>query len=741
MEEAHDDVPPPPYSETDIYSPTGHSPIPPHLSPRNNIADDASIAPSSSHSNIIYTPPDTPRESQASQAEQSEDYHTTASAQVYFDSRAVSSGLLISPSLVHQIRVPDDPAPEDFPYPGWAPDRETTEQDWRTFINYLIPDYADKANALIIDRKLHAEGDAESSSRTATEAQLEHLKTSSQRKRFEDTVKEWNAGFFKPRGIAIRLDQNSEPRIPGAWDRAFDTQPNALGIDNPALSGPVTGESSQNNQGWRGLLGSHLGMEASGRSFRLGPIKIDGDRVAIGKSFEADSRGVRWNGKDITENWNSPGGTRGFGPSNTWGGGFDHGQGWGHRWEHRRGGGFGRRRSNSVSSHSSGASSSSGSSVSSIGSLPDYDDLKTQQVPVAKNIILSWINHPDHPITKAELKHARTEIKAAKSLSPPGGSGENVKRELKSLMDQFKSLKKTQKEMRKQAKKAKKEQRKANRRARREKRKGKRADRRDWRSGRRSEQDADGHVRRGGFPGPRFMGPPMHVLHNQNFPTLPTVNAQTPPPGLPGFGLGRYGPGGPSPGPWGRGGGHHVPQHPGHTSNPWFPHPPGAWPWQDHTAAQAHAQQYAANTRAMAHEEAAQAVAQAHIDTETARQQAEVTAQQARDLARQAAQNEPSPHSASAAKYEAVKQLEVSLYANIEALQGLERGIQEEGIQAAKAGQGDSKTQTQSQVAMQKAAEQLELEIEKLAQKVETLRVEADEEFAREIERSESLAA
>ena len=49
--------------------------------------------------------------------------------------------------------------PSKIPYPYWAVTRDVTEQDWQTFLNYLIPDHAARANANLADRKSQAGAD------------------------------------------------------------------------------------------------------------------------------------------------------------------------------------------------------------------------------------------------------------------------------------------------------------------------------------------------------------------------------------------------------------------------------------------------------------------------------------------------------------------------------------------------------------------------------------------------------
>lgn len=682
------DVPPPPYSVTDIHSGSDHQ-SPQTLTSSNSHADDASIAASSSRSNVIYTPPETPEDSHHAFTG-AEDYQTTASAQVYFDTRPGPDRGTAPSSIVHLITISNDPSPSDFRYPNWASTRDTTQQDWRTFINYLIPDYADKANALIIDRKLRASEDggtrSSASTRDATEAQLEQLRYSSQRRRFEDTVREWNAGFFTPRGVTIRIAQGdsvSEPkaRMPGEWDSSFDT--GAHGNRDAPLPAAADA-SSQQRTGWRNLLGNSFQMSTDERNgLRFGPITIDGDRIAIGSAFEADSSGVRWHGRDISGR--SPGGgddrgrnVRGHGRGSWWHDGREYDQRRGdfhHRREnfyqrrddHRRrrdgdGRPQGRARSRSTHSHSSYSSSSSSdtaSTVSSIGSLPDWDDLKDSQLPVVKNSVQAWLAHPDQPVTKADLKRAKAEIKAAKSLPQPATVQVSQRQEIKTLLSMFGDLKMTQRADLQAAKKERTAQKKAERRARRSQHRGERSEeRRHRREHRRAEREMGrqqrevARQRRHGGPPRSFFasrhgtaqlptppippympGPANSVPPVPPCPPVPIVPGTSPVPlvsTMPQFGPGNFfnpgHPGGPFPFRNGANRGGHHQQIPGQH----YPPTPGS----SHSQQAQHREQ-AAQAQAAGHEQAAHQRAHAHEQAVEARAQAQAQAAQARAQAAQ----------------------------------------------------------------------------------------------------------
>ncbi|KAJ8104713.1 hypothetical protein ONZ43_g7719 [Nemania bipapillata] len=190
------DGPPPPYSETDIYS---HS----HISRHEHLSvadDDVSIAPSSSHSNIIDTPPESPHDdTQYNFPGPHGDQHVTASAQAYFDSRPPNRS---GPNVTIDLEITPTSTPADFPYPKKVHDRDISEQDWQTFINYLIPEHAARANSHIIARKLRmADDDSSSASSRIVQAHLASLKSSASvsasPQNVDSVVREWNRSLPK----------------------------------------------------------------------------------------------------------------------------------------------------------------------------------------------------------------------------------------------------------------------------------------------------------------------------------------------------------------------------------------------------------------------------------------------------------------------------------------------------------------------------------------------------------------
>lgn len=688
------DIPPPPYSETDIYSNPdshGHSPIlsqsqilpAHHRTPSHNnsnsvpVMDDASSAASTSE--VIYTPPLSPSSPQSQSynsgtnllsprhAEQqqntvsvSSDHLTSASAEAYFESRpapASSGGDELQ--VTHTIVVKADSSPDDFPYRrDWA-SFDVKEEDWQTFLNYLLPNHATQRNEAVIDRKLRAEGmdtdDAKSAhsnkseksaanaaveERTPIEAQLDQMRTPDlqQRQDIEHTVREWNDGFFGPRGIVIKVDENATLndiyRVPGAWDQSFNNgTPDLAGPGTPPVdrrannSGPSGPPRQPDNTGrWRRFNPMNR-FDNSSNGLNIRGVSIDSNSVSIGRNFVAnpnglrigdvvmDNNGVRIGGRDLfgggrtasppagqpaapfapmpplpqgyshdqqayytrmpppPPGFPTPPPAPGFdthghdeypnekaeertrGPDRHHGHHHDyhHGRGFGHGGGRGRGpgrfsnGASHRHRSRSSSSSSSGSSSSSSSSSSgsdsdtlSIGSLPDYDELKDSQLPVAKTYLEEWLSRPENFVTRETVKEAREEIKAARRTAPQDISDpverDAMRQQVRGMMGQWRVLKKEQRAARRQRKKdrrarrraEKKERRQARRerkRSRREARREGRQARRESRGGRRGgrrdhdhDHDAGHHSHSGQGPFGHHGGPgPFGVGHHGGF--------------------------------------------------------------------------------------------------------------------------------------------------------------------------------------------------------------------------------
>ncbi|KAK8089213.1 hypothetical protein PG997_004174 [Apiospora hydei] len=555
--------PPPPYSETDIYSnASARSPAAPR-----------SAQISTQMINVIYTPPETPRESHYNFSG-GDDLATSTSAQAYFESRPVANPSA-NLEVVHVLAYQEHATPENFPYPAWAASHQTTEQDWHTFVNYLIPDYALSVNAQVVDRKLHTEGHDRPTSETGREieeAQVNQIKSSaegaSRGRGFDETLStviEWNDGFFAPAEWPyVSIHHPAPPGFPEAGTlhstlsmlptlfpridpRSSHTSSKGVLADWAAFSDLLVSTWKQTATAFVLVLSPSMATVSllAVRSMLIAldyggvsrpPIKVGrplsvlavdmvttrtGSTMAIGKIMGLDGDEAEAVGTTTED--------AGTGPS-------------------------------------SDDSASSSDSDSSLGSLPDWDDLRDSQIPVVKQSVSLW--RP--PVSKAEFKRVKAEIKAAKSASAKGPADAAEKDEVKRLLAQWKEVKKSQKAMRKLARKEKKAQKKNQKKERRARRN---AERGKHRRGRRERRRSERECRRGerhptvethgpgfgipgisgvvpGFPRPPPAGPPHHGgpsprgLHHQGLPHHgPPYHVPPPHQGpIPfGFGPGRAG--------------------------------------------------------------------------------------------------------------------------------------------------------------------------------------------------------
>lgn len=576
-------------------------------------------------------------------------------------------------------------------------------------------------------------------------------------------VAEWNDGFFAPRGITIFLQLSppspaaaaaatSDPHVPGAWDTAFDYSDGQQGAQRGVPGGgglrfgpfgpfgPFGGPDNNRNSDTGGRRGGGRGRGG----FHFGGITVEGDRVSIGNALHVDRNGVRVGGINVPIGGGGPpghhgnrgfGGMRGFGGPpppgfSPFGGSGPFGGGRGGGWGGRGGGECGprgrgrdrgrhhnhnRERSSSSSSSSSSASSRSSASVESVGSLPAYDELRDGQLPATREALRRWLEHPEQPATKEGVREAKARIKAAKSeeklaLSAAAGPSTRtddaaaLRREVKSLMQEWKALKKRQ---RKAARQAKKERKAARRRARRERREGKREAKRERREARRRgrrgrhEEPAPGMFGPHGLWGPNAPHPwaPGAVPGFGRFPGAPPAppapHAPHAPPPPPGFGPPIVG------GLFGRGGffdrfggAGYPPRGPGgfpdgRRSAP----PPGAWPAEQEHGVESGGQNQGSSDR---------------------RPSAET-----------------GPHRSSGVKYAAAEDLRREIEGKEEELWRLHEEISREdaGRDEKKTGTGDEKVQSESA----RRAREVESEIENLGRALERVRMEADAEFAREL--------
>ncbi|KAK3327136.1 hypothetical protein B0T19DRAFT_420873 [Cercophora scortea] len=349
-----EDIPPPPYSETDLFSTAGQ-PRSPTTSDyrRGSHGDAATQSSTSTNGDVIYTPPLTPRSSShQSNFANDVDHISTSSANAYFETRPAPPPLQSRPQIVHSITVKDSTSPDSLPYPAELGERDVRPGDWQTFVNYLIPHYSSTSNEQIIDRKLRAERSSSrsnsnsnddarshSSGQRHAEAQLDQLRTADplpdatqRRQTIDATTREWNDGFFAPRRITVRLTTHDEElHIPGAWNQSFDQ------AESGAARGDAAGPSRSPFARFRPPFG---GPDSRG-GFRFGGIALDGGRVMVGENIVADRNGLRIGGLVADANGISVNGTPMFGgpsqPRGSWpppgppGGGWGFGRGgpWG----------------------------------------------------------------------------------------------------------------------------------------------------------------------------------------------------------------------------------------------------------------------------------------------------------------------------------------------------------------------------------------------------------------------------
>ncbi|KAK1974170.1 hypothetical protein LZ30DRAFT_694534 [Colletotrichum cereale] len=350
-----DDVPPPPYSETDIYSISGRHSNPSLNSPltQSHYGDDAASRVSShasSRSDVIYTPPLTPRTGSTagphhhnSNPNLASHAHAAAAASAqsvfaaaYFESRPAPAFSPWDQQLVHVLAVNPFSTPDDVPWPQTWAARDVTQQDWATFTNCLIPHHTAAQNEAVINRKLQAEEEAiaaaashggsgdnspggpRSISSSHASAQLERIRpdpdtapgaavaaSGLRREDVEAVVAQWNEGFFRPRVVNVLLTPEfGDLRLPGAWDRSFDR-----GADSPAFTSagagggpapvPFTGPHA-------GGIGPDMqpgpGPNEARGGWSFGGITVTPDGISIGDRIVADSNGIRLGNLIANEN-------------------------------------------------------------------------------------------------------------------------------------------------------------------------------------------------------------------------------------------------------------------------------------------------------------------------------------------------------------------------------------------------------------------------------------------------------
>jgi hypothetical protein len=211
------------------------------------------------------------------------------------------------------------------------------------------------------------------------------------------------------------------------------------------------------------------------------------------------------------------------------------GRGRGHRGRHSHRGSH-HRRSVSTSSSSSSSSSSTSDSVSSVGSLPEYEDLRDQQLPRTRQALEDWLNHPDQPITKEEVRKMCQEINSSKHASPTLYQQDmtDLRKEVRELMKAFRESKKVQKRERKALKRERRSARKA---ARKQKRLLKKEDRHARREGKKCKDK--GKVQGENFRPFSPFGIAHHFPAMNHATSIPAEPPLLPPSMMRGFPFGR----------------------------------------------------------------------------------------------------------------------------------------------------------------------------------------------------------
>lgn len=471
------DPPPPPYSETDIYSQPGN---PPSTGPssRARRADDAV---SSSTEDVQYTPPLTPTTTQSVAAE------PRPAVAAFFDSRPAPWSAP-SERIEHTVTINAGTSPQDLtPHSDFAA-RDVSEQDWRTFVNFLLPDHAARSNEAVADRKLRAESDAGSSSPGDAQAQLGSIRSDDgsqsqsapPREDIERTVEEWNTFFFGPRGISIRLATEPDARqMPGAWDESFDS--NAANTGNSAANANTNAAGDTGNS----------------FSWGLGGIRVTQDGISIGNLLEAHRQGVRVGQISVDQAGIAYGG-RPLIPTQAWGYGRGYGGSYGAGC-HAQAAPFQPRRAQTAPANErkAGSSTSESDSESTDGDeveeMLDYDDLLddddnlgADQFNVCSDTLKRWLNAPTQHVTKTDLRALKGQLRVLKlhrGALPPAERKQS-KKELKALLKSTRSLIKRQKQERRQVRRQEKQQRRAERREVRQQQREVRRARRDHARGR-----------------------------------------------------------------------------------------------------------------------------------------------------------------------------------------------------------------------------------------------------------------
>ncbi|KAF7894913.1 hypothetical protein EAF00_006727 [Botryotinia globosa] len=562
-----DQIAPPPYSETDDFSNTNTT-IP---TPTTTEADDASRAngrvrsdSSSTENSLIYTPPYSPTEPDD---QHSENNPRNLSPHNYFESRPLPLQFSAPRITQHEIYVTPRSAPEDIPIPSPAPDYGITQQDWSTFVNYLLPNHTLHVNHDVADRKLKAElidermhrltlNEHDNSRLDMNEVQaqlrpLRHPVTASNTDwvgHVDKVIQTWNSGFFLPRGLEIlRVDveqpellRDRSDNIPGSWI-PDEKEPRFPERDRDRRC--FLSRCSMSGQGARGFkLGS---MVADDEGLRIGRngIVANLNGLRIGNMLFADHKGLRIGGSQgvvADENGVSIGsrqfggrGSGGMQPPEINQGREQDPEKWHGRDGWRRGGIHSREDNWRWAENPEGRHERRGRGR---GGLHTRD----HQLPAAKESLIAWLHHPEYPTTQQTIQRLRQDIQSAKKNKNKSKKNPNpniadfastedlatLRKEVADLLRKFNDEQKSQKTIRKILRKEQRGLKKAHRKERKSTRKAERKSAKKDKKDEKKKEKCNKRDPSHGLPSaPTPTYPDIPEIPNARFPPLPNLPA------------------------------------------------------------------------------------------------------------------------------------------------------------------------------------------------------------------------
>lgn len=270
-------------------------------------------------------------------------------------------------------------------------------------------------------------------------------------------------------------------------------------------------------------------------------FKINGDSITYGKNFIIDNNGIRV-GSLILDNdgvrmanheVDAPRGPSGsntrdpFSP--TAGGPSDEHRGRSDNHTRNVNGEPDRHQRRRSASSSSSASSCSSSSTVSLESLPGYDEVCDEQMPTYTHILQDWISKPSQLRTNADVLWLKTELQLTKARPASTAAGGAVdkraaKAQLKALCREWKQIKREQRRSHRELRSLRKKQRRKEKREHRQQRRDMKRSQRDMR---RSQKHAHRH------DGPMGMPFPPGFPGSQMPPGPPMPPGPSMPPGPP----------------------------------------------------------------------------------------------------------------------------------------------------------------------------------------------------------------